>query len=101
MGFDESLLAQLARHQGTNRSLRFARAPNGYHHAGKWCVRMHEISGQEWQWLLELDGVQSKCVRHMHGVMQRNGFVALRRSARSWSPRWSIARCSDSCLQFS
>ena len=26
MGFDESLLAQLARHQGTNRSLRFARA---------------------------------------------------------------------------
>ena len=77
MGFDESLLAQLARHQGTNRSLRFARAPNGYHHAGKWCVRMHEISGQEWPWLLELDGVQSKCVRHMHGVMRRNGFVAL------------------------
>ena len=27
--------------------------------------------------MLELDGVQSKCVRHMHGVMQRNGFVAL------------------------
>ena len=43
MGFDESLLAQLARHQGTNRSLRFARAPNGYHHAGKWCLCINKL----------------------------------------------------------
>ena len=38
---------------------------------------MHEISGQEWPWLLELDGVQSKCVRHKV-YSQKRGWVPLK-----------------------
>ena len=63
--------AACGRRPGPQRSCRCSRSGDRHcetgsrgtnRHAGKWCVRMHEISGQEWPWLLELDGVQSKCV---------------------------------------
>ena len=78
MSFDASLHALLLRNKGTDRRLQFAQVPAGLDCRGEWAVRMIEINGEEWPWLTDLPGVQSRCVRHLHSVLAKNGFQAAR-----------------------
>ena len=57
--------------------MQFAVVPYGYNCAGQWGLRMTEIRGEEWPWLMDLKGVDSKCVRHVHDVLVSNGFSKL------------------------
>ena len=77
MSFDASLHALLLRNQGTDRRMQFAVVPSGFTQEGDWGLRMIEIRGEEWPWLKDLKGVNSKCVRHLHDVLVSNGFSKL------------------------
>ena len=77
MSFDASLHALLARNCGTDRSLQFAVVPEGYDCAGEWGIRLTVIRGEEWKWLLEIEGVTSPCVNRLHETFMRNGFTSL------------------------
>lgn len=77
MSFDATLHSLLARNCGTDRALQFAVVPERYNCAGEWGIRFTEIRGEEWKWLLEIDGVTSPCVHRLHGALVQNGFTAL------------------------
>ena len=74
---ESSLCALLVRNRDAGRAPRFARVPEGYEHAGDWCVHVQFMRGEEWPWLRDVDGLQSVCAGHFRGALEEIGFRSL------------------------